>query len=779
MDPETGAAGYIISGGHSGGATVDVWIAWKVFWFTIFRDLCDTDPITADITFPPEDSYFPSLGLWDFLFNNQLHFDVTYTICYEGGGTKTVYEIFRPHYPYPPGNYTFHAGCGTGETRDYTMFGVEIETPDGEEAIAGCDSITLDTNFIPSTPPSISYQWGKSWSLFSSGDGTFTPDNAASTEFQGTDSGNLTAKVEASNTYGTTKGEKGLKVIGVKKIKAEDSDDGSNSVEDADKGVEADIQTIYVGRKDTGTVNIAVETDPSVAESGLPGDWKIEKVSGSLAFDGVVSKLAAKIKKNVAGHMVVKISPCSGSSDHFQVKILITEVEFKEFAPCSGFDPTINPPWLMVPLPAGSSNKAQAEITPPANANYVEFESADTGKATVSPAIASTSPQTVTASSVAEGETNIEAKIAEESYTTLGLSVKKRIEKTIAIHAITEENDDVQEIDLNQGKPNAACVNTGTDGICNTAKAGDDIQLIPLNQGMPNETMITAGVNSTLDTSPSGDDTIVGSTITTGPNGVCDTTATGDDVQVIPVGNGKPNATAIDTGADGICDTNKAGDDTPLITNGNGLPNHTCVSPGTNSIRDTNNSGDDLVTGESISTGPDGICDTTANSTDVAPVNVPTVAALRTYLNDTTWGKQANVHFTVTRSNSTVNFDIDRDGMLDDPYLTSSGGTKSPEEWGEINEITTSAKDATVHFNIYYVDSYEYPVALSDRTRGEAWIGDAHSGSTEYITAHEVGHLIGRVGHAGATVGIDLMGAIDSIASPCRIIKKDWDYVNP
>lgn len=331
MDPATGAAGYIISGGHSGGATVDVWIAWKVFLFTIFRDLCDTNPITADITFPPANSYFPSLDLWDFLFNDQLHFDVTYTICYEGGGTRTVYEIFRPHYPYPPGNYAFYAGCGTGATRDYTMFGVEIETPDGEDAIAGCDSITLNTKFIPSTPPSVTYQWGTSWTLgclLGCGDGTFTPGNADSTEFQGIDGGNLTAKVEASNIYGTTKGKKGLKVIGIKKIKAEDSDDGSNSVEDADKGVETDIKTIYVARKDTGTVNISVETDPSVAEGDLPADWKIEKVSGSLDFDGAAGKLSARVKKNIEGDIIVRVVSCLDFLYHFQLRIIVLNLEF-------------------------------------------------------------------------------------------------------------------------------------------------------------------------------------------------------------------------------------------------------------------------------------------------------------------------------------------------------------------------------------------------------------------------------------------------------------------
>ena len=328
MDPSTGAAGYIISGGHSGGATVDIWISWKMVWFTIFRDLCDTNPITANITFPPAGAYFPALNWWDFLTANQLRFDVTYTICYDGGGTQTVYETFKPHYPYSPGDYTFTAGWGTGATRDFTVFGVEITTPDGEKAIVGCDRITLDTKFTPRTPPGVTYAWMKGSCWFGCGDGTFNPANAASTEFEGTAGGDVVAKIEATNTYGTTKAQKDLLVIGVKKIKAVDSDDGSNTAEDTDKAVEADIKTIYVPKKDTGTVNITVETEPSVTEADLPADWKIEKISGTLNFDGAVGKLSGRIRKNSEGEIVIRVMPCSSSSDHFYLKIIVFKVEF-------------------------------------------------------------------------------------------------------------------------------------------------------------------------------------------------------------------------------------------------------------------------------------------------------------------------------------------------------------------------------------------------------------------------------------------------------------------
>lgn len=334
MDPISGAAGYIISGGHSGGATVDIWISWKMLWGVLAGEIFhDIDHITADITFPPADGeYFPSLTWWDFLNSNKLHFDVTYTIHYDDGGNNTIYENYYPHYPYPAGEYTFYAEWDTGEERKFKVFGVEIETPDGENAIVECDPITLKTKFTPSAPSSPTYQWSKSWSLgclFGSGEGTFTPDNAADTEFEGTTSGGIAAEIAVSNTYGTTKATKCLTVVGVEKIKAEDSDDSSNYVEDIDKATESDIQTIYVAKSDTGTVNISVEPAPSsITESELPTDWKIEKVSGSLAFDGAVGKLSAKVKKDTSGDIIVKITPCSSSSAHFQVKIIVLEIVF-------------------------------------------------------------------------------------------------------------------------------------------------------------------------------------------------------------------------------------------------------------------------------------------------------------------------------------------------------------------------------------------------------------------------------------------------------------------
>jgi len=50
--------------------------------------------------------------------------------------------------------------------------------------------------------------------------------------------------------------------------------------------------------------------------------------------------------------------------------------------------------------------------------------------------------------------------------------------------------------------------------------------------------------------------------------------------------------------------------------------------------------------------------------------------------------------------------------------------------------------------------------------------------SVDNHTAHEVGHLIGRRGHVGA--GEDnLMYAAGLSSNPCRILRNEWQMVNP
>jgi hypothetical protein len=69
--------------------------------------------------------------------------------------------------------------------------------------------------------------------------------------------------------------------------------------------------------------------------------------------------------------------------------------------------------------------------------------------------------------------------------------------------------DDVLRINVNNGRPNIAVIETGTDGICDdaTVSGGDDVRVIAIGQGRPFMVTIRRLSDSLpLETSPAGDD---------------------------------------------------------------------------------------------------------------------------------------------------------------------------------------------------------------------------------------------------------------------------------
>jgi len=338
-------------------------------------------------------------------------------------------------------------------------------------------------------------------------------------------------------------------------------------------------------------------------------------------------------------------------------------VRFTRDGGCSGFDDTLFPPWIMIPN--NNANSAIASLWPKTATNKVCFQSANSGIVSVSPSISSVTNQLLTITGVTKNDTEIYAMPVGSSIASaiLNVSVRDRRNKTIAIHAITEENDDVQVAVL------------GTTGLS---------------------------------------------------------------------------------------------------------PTNVVVGPGPNGFRDTPPDGDDVVSPDNlyVLAGPNGIADTLRNNVSLVPSDVPSASALENYLNNDAWGRQANVYFTVTRSDYVINYDLDRNTMLNDPYELPNGTQKNPLDWGEIDVISPVAKDMSVDYNVYYVADYEYPVALTEIPRGEVWIGDLKSGTVEYITAHEIGHCLGIVGHAGRITHLHLMAPYDSSSSPCQTLKIDWDVVN-
>jgi hypothetical protein len=58
-----------------------------------------------------------------------------------------------------------------------------------------------------------------------------------------------------------------------------------------------------------------------------------------------------------------------------------------------------------------------------------------------------------------------------------------------------------------------------------------------------------------------------------------------------------------------------------------------------------------------------------------------------------------------------------------------------------------------------------------------SFVGPSYNGTRDYITAHEIGHLLGFPGRSTDTTF--LMYEDDLSTSPCKIGKQEWDIVNP
>ena len=89
--------------------------------------------------------------------------------------------------------------------------------------------------------------------------------------------------------------------------------------------------------------------------------------------------------------------------------------------------------------------------------------------------------------------------------------------------------------------------------------------------------------------------------------------------------------------------------------------------------------------------------------------------------------------------------------------------------------MRTSAKDTNKYINVYYYnDGSKNNAGTLDQ---ECFIQDAHSNSVVNITAHEVGHALDRDEDSLDTA--DVMYGTSLLENPERVIKFDWDMVNP
>ncbi|HXJ34892.1 MAG TPA: hypothetical protein VMS22_12735 [Candidatus Eisenbacteria bacterium] len=203
---------------------------------------------------------------------------------------------------------------------------------------------------------------------------------------------------------------------------------------------------------------------------------------------------------------------------------------------------------------------------------------------------------------------------------------------------------DVQRIAPGTGLQNAVVVDTGANGICETAAVRGDLQAGTVGGGAMNRPELRCGPNRDVETAAQGDDVqliAVGGVcrnnaviIDTGANGIPETIPLGDDVYVGGIALGVPpaNAPCVVAGADGIAQTAApGGDDQVLIVTGRAEPNTDVVRCGPNGVAETsaNNvaAGDDVqvipigmacAQGQAVvDSGADGIATTRAQGADL------------------------------------------------------------------------------------------------------------------------------------------------------------------
>jgi hypothetical protein len=581
-----------------------------------------------------------------------------------------------------------------GETLTFTASGV-VDSG-GETACA---------DGTPSTDPAATpdYQWTveRDGAVVSSGQGpvaTLTPTKA------GVHTCTFTATVQRLCPPPTLAlAPKSATVVEVMSLTAEQVTSKTDSP--------GDPETLYVPMGMPGdTLTITAAPNPS-------GNWPMGQPVWTGAM-GVGPVATLPIDKITTDNGILVKASCQTSEK--ALKVVIWNIGYREFMPCWGLDPT-NQPWLSVPN--GGNNQAYADIQPPGAAPKVQFKSANTGTATVAPAQAAGTPQVITVTGMSPMQTKIEASSGgmRKAITNLNIWVKNQLQFRVVIHAVTEENDDVQAIPVGQGSPNAVCIMAGGDG--------------------------------TLESAPGGDDTIAGTTITTGANGRCETAASASDVQVIPAGRGLPNAV--------------------------------CVTAGPNAFRDTVPAGDDGILNNQLTTGANGICDTLANRINLVPNRVPTPAALKAELdrvwlkqanvNFTVDQAPFTVNYDLDYDRAATRIVVANLG----PDEIEIASNIPAAVLGQFHVFYVNQFVVLGNPNVLAATT----AINNNGVIAITFIGDTHLNSPENITAHELGHGLGLLGtaanpyHNANMDAVMFSGAL--VANPCEVNIGEAMTVNP
>jgi len=465
-----------------------------------------------------------------------------------------------------------------------------------------------------------------------------------------------------------------------------DDDDNDNGTEDRLDGTvsggDCDMASLFFGLSPSlseGDVTLSAtagsnkikvwENITKGTQVSLPKTWDLS--TESLPTQYYVEGYACSTSlKDIELKLSYSRNSCSTSD---KVKITVIDVDYTEDSSQTyGYDSYTNSFFPCKSVKVGDTDTVYADISGSSMAGEVYFNSSNTTYVTVSPSQASGTHQQVTFTGVAEGFAQGLADL-HDPFTCLAAN--------IGVYPYNQDSYDL---------------------AIRVVHEDDDVQDIPVGQGKPNQPAIAPGNNFFLDTTTtSGDDTIVVSNVWTGPDGICQTTAQGDDVQIILVGQGKPNTV--------------------------------CVSLGANGKQDTIISGNDDYFGSDISTGWDGICDTTADNTDDLSTDPYTSAVLQTYLNETIYNQAVVTWSVIKFSAKDWNFDLNRDGQLD---VSTSGWTA--EQLEIINNCDPPGSYDQVVFIVNNPDESWCGCCIPGQKY--SFVFPDNSPDEKETTAHEIGH---------------------------------------
>jgi hypothetical protein len=420
--------------------------------------------------------------------------------------------------------------------------------------------------------------------------------------------------------------------------------------------------------------------------------------------------------------------------------ITLHAIRFEETGPDSGFDNLVRYlpdqrfelPWLMVAnstTPATPPNaQVKLHFSPASPQLHLDVVVDGARTATVSPNVVGGN-QPVTLTIAMDGpwvgginEQPIEGRLRIEGVDVLNLVFYPRQTTSVAVHAITLVNDDVETkhwyrdpltlqqkekvIAVDEGKPDTICIKKKSGTIWSTPK-GDDWE------------------------NPGG--------ICTGPNGICDTKADSRDEKVIDPGFGEKDAQIIGPGPNQLLNT---------------APNAYLANS-----KDTKGNNvypqDDAANGTAIHTGPDGIRQTRVPVARQEPQNLPTQAQLQQHL-DRIYGRQANIWFTITQWDAAdVAFDVASTSGVDANYPALALPNYrfdfySSEMAGDAYVLTqeeqlvqTALKDPAATFNLYYIAA---PLGMRYRILGNPLVSSPHGYArrplrTPYISTYALAPL--------------------------------------